>query len=142
MEVLPEEVTARTNTCFPQAGRDSTHHTIICPAVSDLTLCGGSCPTAQRADPTSRAGKDPSESMKLPDPNQNRNNPDKNSSPIKPPPTWRPGITGVCIVTKSPQLKKKKKLREFPLWLSGLRTQLVSMRFWVLSLASLSGLRI
>ena len=31
---------------------------------------------------------------------------------------------------------------EFPLWLSGLRTQLVSMRLWVPSLASLSGLRI
>ena len=32
--------------------------------------------------------------------------------------------------------------QEFPLWLSGLRTWLVSMRMWVWSLASLSGLRI
>ena len=31
---------------------------------------------------------------------------------------------------------------EFPLWLSRLRTQLVSMRMWVKSLASLRGLRI
>ena len=31
---------------------------------------------------------------------------------------------------------------EFPLWLSGLRTWLVSMRMWVPFLASLSGLRI
>ena len=30
----------------------------------------------------------------------------------------------------------------FPLWLSGLRTLLVSMRMWVQTLASLSGLRI
>ena len=29
--------------------------------------------------------------------------------------------------------------RELPLWLSGLQTQLVSMRMWVQSLASLSG---
>ena len=36
---------------------------------------------------------------------------------------------------------KKKKL-EFPLWLSRLRTWLVSMRMWSRSLASLSGLRI
>ena len=31
---------------------------------------------------------------------------------------------------------------EFPLWLSGLRTQLESMRLWVRSLALLTGLRI
>ena len=31
---------------------------------------------------------------------------------------------------------------EFPLWLGGLQTQLVSVRMWVRSLASLSGLRI
>ena len=41
-------------------------------------------------------------------------------------------------------LKKKveKKKEEFPLWLSGLRTQLVSMKIQVQSLALLSGLRI
>ena len=33
-------------------------------------------------------------------------------------------------------------MQEFPLWLSGLRTLLVSMRTWVQSLASFSGLRI
>ena len=33
-------------------------------------------------------------------------------------------------------------MREFPLWVSGLRTWLVSMSMWVQSLASLSGLRI
>ena len=37
---------------------------------------------------------------------------------------------------------KEKEGRQFPLWLSGLRTQLVSMRMRVRSLASLSGLRI
>ena len=36
----------------------------------------------------------------------------------------------------------EKALLEFPLWLSGLRTRLVSMRMRVGSLASLSGLRI
>ena len=36
----------------------------------------------------------------------------------------------------------KKYKQEFPLWLSGLRTQLMSMRMWVQSLALLSGLRI
>ena len=35
---------------------------------------------------------------------------------------------------------ENKRVREFPLWLSGLRTQLVSMRMQVGSLASLSGL--
>ena len=35
-----------------------------------------------------------------------------------------------------------KMFLEFPLWLSGLRTRLVSVRMWVLSLVSLSGLRI
>jgi len=34
------------------------------------------------------------------------------------------------------------KFHEFPLWLNGLRTWLVSMRMWVQSLASLSRLRI
>ena len=38
--------------------------------------------------------------------------------------------------------KKKKQSLEFLLWLSGLRTQLVSVRMQVHSLASLSGLRI
>ena len=37
---------------------------------------------------------------------------------------------------------KKVKGWEFPVWLSRLRTWLVSMRMWVLSTASLSGLRI
>ena len=37
---------------------------------------------------------------------------------------------------------KKKKCWEFPSWLSGLRTQLGSMRMQVWSLASFSGLRI
>ena len=37
---------------------------------------------------------------------------------------------------------KKISGREFPLWLSRLRTQLVSMRMRIQSLASLSGLRI
>ena len=31
---------------------------------------------------------------------------------------------------------------EFPLWLSGLRTDMVSVRMWVQALATLSGLRI
>ena len=35
----------------------------------------------------------------------------------------------------------KLLLKEFPLWLNGLRTQLVSMRMRVPSLASLNGLR-
>ena len=38
--------------------------------------------------------------------------------------------------------RSKKYLLEFPLWLSGLRTWLVSMRMQIRSLASLSGLRI
>ena len=36
----------------------------------------------------------------------------------------------------------EKLVVEFPLWFSGLRTQLVSTRTWVWSLASLGGLRI
>ena len=36
----------------------------------------------------------------------------------------------------------EEEMWEFLLWLSGLRTQLVSMRTWVRSLASLTGLRI
>ena len=36
----------------------------------------------------------------------------------------------------------KRGRRKIPLWLSGLRTRLVSMSMWVPSLASLSGLRI
>ena len=39
-------------------------------------------------------------------------------------------------------ISKKKTKLEFPLWLSRLRTWLVSMRMWVPSLASFSGLRI
>ena len=38
-------------------------------------------------------------------------------------------------------MKQKKPNREFPLWLSGLRTWLVPVRMWVWSLAFLSGLR-
>ena len=34
---------------------------------------------------------------------------------------------------------KKKKILEFPWWLSKLRIRLVSMRTWIPSLASLSG---
>ena len=33
-------------------------------------------------------------------------------------------------------------IEEFPLWLRGLQTQLISMRMWVQSLALLRGLRI
>ena len=39
-------------------------------------------------------------------------------------------------------LNKYKFYLEFPLWLNGLHTQLVSMRMWVQSLTSFSGLRI
>ena len=39
-------------------------------------------------------------------------------------------------------LQKNLSQMEFPLWLSRLRTQLVSMRMWVRPLASLSGSRI
>ena len=42
----------------------------------------------------------------------------------------------------TPLLTQKLQILEFPMWLSGLRTQVVSMRMWVRSLASLSGLRI
>ena len=47
----------------------------------------------------------------------------------------------------TPKMERKSDhvsslLREFPLWLSGLRTQLVSMRMCVQSLALLSELRI
>ena len=47
----------------------------------------------------------------------------------------------------TPKMERKSDhvsslLREFPLWLSGLRTQLVSMRMRVPSLALLGGLRI
>ena len=37
---------------------------------------------------------------------------------------------------------RKVFVQEFPLWISRLRTRLASMRLWVLSVASLSGLRI
>ena len=40
------------------------------------------------------------------------------------------------------RFSKVEKFQEFPLWLSGSQTQLVSMRMRVRSLASLSGLRI
>ena len=36
----------------------------------------------------------------------------------------------------------KDPIQEFPLWLSGLRTQLLSKRMWVQSLSLLTGLRI
>lgn len=39
------------------------------------------------------------------------------------------------------QENKKSRSLEFPLWLNGLRKQLVSRRMWVWSLALLSGLR-
>ena len=42
-----------------------------------------------------------------------------------------------CVLLNKPRTK-----REFPSWLSGKETQLVSMRTWVQSLASLSGLKI
>ena len=40
------------------------------------------------------------------------------------------------------ELCRKYPVWEFPLWLTGLRTRLVSMKMWVQSLALLSGLRI
>ena len=43
----------------------------------------------------------------------------------------------ICIVIYMKVIHK-----EFPLWLSGNKTQLVTMRIWVQSLASFSGLRI
>ena len=46
------------------------------------------------------------------------------------------------ISCPSPLPLKKSNVLEFPLWLSGLRTRLVSMRMWVRSLASVTGLRI
>ena len=48
----------------------------------------------------------------------------------------RGGITGTVFIYN------KQRNMEFSLWLSGLRTRLVSMRMWVQSLASLSALRI
>ena len=47
----------------------------------------------------------------------------------------------VSNITKNKGFKKMNSW-EFLLWLSGLRTQLVSMRMWVRSLASFTGLRI
>ena len=41
--------------------------------------------------------------------------------------------------TKCLPIWSKMTRKEFPLWLTGLRTQLLSMRTWVWSLASLSG---
>ena len=38
--------------------------------------------------------------------------------------------------------KERKLLQELPLWLRRLRIQLVSMRMWIRSLASLSRLRL
>ena len=55
-------------------------------------------------------------------------------------------LTGISWKRKISHVHKdtctKIVLLEFPLWLSGLRTQLVSMRTKVWSLASISGLRI
>ena len=48
--------------------------------------------------------------------------------------TFGPPRTGRCL--------KRRLFREFPLWLRGLRAQLVSVRTQVQSLASFSGLRI
>jgi len=60
------------------------------------------------------------------------------------------GSFDVCVVNKNlwcsdpsaPQGTKKNRNWEFPLWLSRLRTRLVSITMRVQSLASLSGLRI
>ena len=51
---------------------------------------------------------------------------------------------GLCVRGMLGQLGRplKKEVREFPLWLSGLRTQLASMRMWVQSLMLFSRLRI
>ena len=46
----------------------------------------------------------------------------------------------ITIITETSLVLKE--MEEFPSWLSSLRTRLASMRRWVLSLASLSGLRI
>ena len=43
---------------------------------------------------------------------------------------------------KSYKILIQSRLPEFPLWLRRLRTWLISMRMWVWSLASLSGLKI
>ena len=50
----------------------------------------------------------------------------------------KPALTTKLVSTKT----KKNKWKEFPLWLSRLQTQQVSMRMWVRCQASLSGLRI
>ena len=46
------------------------------------------------------------------------------------------------VVSKVHRELLKLSNEEFPLWLSGKRTQLGTMRLWVRSLALLSGLRI
>ena len=51
-----------------------------------------------------------------------------------------PYAAGVAAKRKKRKENLKVFLWEFPLWLSGLQTRLVSIRMWVLSLAS--GLRI
>ena len=56
---------------------------------------------------------------------------------------WEPPYAAGCSPRKGKKTKKKKIFfEEFPLWLSGFQTRLVSMRMWVWSLPSLSGLRI
>ena len=54
---------------------------------------------------------------------------------------WHRNFHMPQVQQKKKRKERKKKKKEFPLWLSGLRTQLVSMRLWLQSLASLRGLR-
>ena len=58
---------------------------------------------------------------------------------------WRINIVKMTIhprqSTDSIQSLSENQWQEFPLWLSGLRIQLGSIRMWVQSLASLSGLK-
>ena len=58
--------------------------------------------------------------------------------------TWEPPYAAGATLKRKKEKKKntKKQLLELSLWLSGLWTQLVSMRMWVWSLALRGGLRI
>ena len=51
------------------------------------------------------------------------------------------GVGWVLLVGPGETVRIKITGQEFPLWLSGLRTQLAYMRMWVRSLSSLSGLK-